>query len=231
MLEEIKKRVCEANKKLQKYGLVTLTWGNVSEIDRKNGFVVIKPSGVGYDEMKSDDMVIVDLFGNIIEGSLRPSSDTNTHLELYKRFPSIGGITHTHSKFATIFAQCCMAIPALGTTHADTFYGNIPCTRKMTDKEINGDYELETGKVISELFTEEEINDIPGALVASHGPFSWGINAEKSVENAVILEEVAFMAWHTLMMNESIEFQQELLNKHYYRKHGKNAYYGQTDNP
>lgn len=227
MLEEIKKRVYEANVLLPKFNLVTLTWGNVSEIDRKTGLVVIKPSGVGYNEMRPEDMVVVDLNGNKIEGELNPSSDTPTHLELYRNYSEIGGITHTHSRWATIFSQSERGIPALGTTHADTFYGEIPCTRKMTKNEIFGEYELETGKVISELFTNDNIMQIPGVLVNSHGPFSWGKDAKKSVENAVILEEVAMMAWHTLTFNPDVKFQQELLDKHYLRKHGKNAYYGQ----
>jgi len=227
MLEELKKRVCEANLSLPKHELVTLTWGNVSEIDRETGYVVIKPSGVSYEVMKPADMVVVDLNGNKIEGDLNPSSDTPTHLELYRRFPKIGGITHTHSRWATIFSQAGSPIPALGTTHADTFYGEIPCTRKMTEEEIFSDYELETGKVIAELFTDESAGQIPGVLVYSHGPFSWGKDAKKSVENAIILEEVAMMAWHTLMMRPDMTFQQALLDKHYLRKHGKNAYYGQ----
>ena len=227
MLEELKDRVCRANISLAEHRLVTLTWGNVSEIDRETGFVVIKPSGVSYEKMKPSDMVVVDLDGNIIEGALNPSSDTPTHIELYRRFPSIGGITHTHSRWATVFAQCGMEIPALGTTHADAFYGNIPCTRKMTDSEIFGEYELETGRVIAELFTEKSVDAVPGALVNSHGPFTWGENAEKSVENSVILEECAMMAWHTLMLNPDADFQKSLLDKHYLRKHGENAYYGQ----
>ena len=227
MLEAVKERVFKANVSLTEHKLVTLTWGNVSELDRETGYVVIKPSGVRYEEMKASDMVVIDLDGNVIEGDLNPSSDTPTHLELYRRFPSIGGITHTHSRWATIFAQCGKDIPALGTTHADTFYGSVPCTRKLTESEIFGEYELETGKVIAETFTEETIAQIPGVLVYSHGPFSWGKNAAHSVENAVILEEVAMMAWHTIMMNPEIQIQRALLDKHYLRKHGKNAYYGQ----
>ena len=227
MLEALKEKVFRANLSLTEHNLVTLTWGNVSELDRETGYVVIKPSGVRYEDMKASDMVVVDLDGNVIEGDLNPSSDTPTHLELYRRFPSIGGITHTHSRWATIFAQCGKSIPALGTTHADTFYGSVPCTRKLTESEIFGEYELETGKVIAETFTEETVSQIPGVLVYSHGPFSWGKNAAHSVENAVILEEVAMMAWHTMMMNPEIQIQKELLDKHYLRKHGKNAYYGQ----
>lgn len=227
MLEELKQRVYEANLSLPKHGLVTLTWGNVSEIDRDTGYVVIKPSGVSYEVMRPEDMVVVDLNGNKIEGDLNPSSDTPTHLELYRRFPEIGGITHTHSRWATIFSQTGLPIPALGTTHADTFYGEVPCTRKMTGEEIFSDYELETGKVIAELFTEETVGQVPGVLVYSHGPFTWGKDAKKSVEHAIILEEVAMMAWHTLMMRPDMTLQQALLDKHYLRKHGKNAYYGQ----
>lgn len=227
MLEELKKRVFGANISLPAHGLVSLTWGNVSGIDRETGYVVIKPSGVEYGEMTAKDMVVVDLLGNKIEGELNPSSDTPTHLELYRRFPKIGGITHTHSRWATIFAQSGRSIPALGTTHADTFYGDIPCTRKMTEAEIFGDYEIETGRVIAELFDESSIEKIPAALVYSHGPFTWGKSAEDSIKNAVILEEVAMMAWNTLMLNPDVKFQKALLDKHYLRKHGENAYYGQ----
>lgn len=226
-ITELKERVFIANTSLPRYHLVTLTWGNVSEIDRESGFVAIKPSGVSYDDMSAEDMVVVDLDGNIIEGHLSPSSDTPTHLQLYKRFVGIGGITHTHSRWATIFSQCGHCIPALGTTHADTFFGDIPCTRKMTEEEIFGDYEAETGKVIAELFTTDTIKQIPGALVHSHGPFTWGNNAMESVKHAVILEEVAMMAWHTLMFNPDAELARALLNKHYFRKHGEHSYYGQ----
>lgn len=227
-IEDLKERVYKANLSLLKNNLVTLTWGNVSEIHRESGCVVIKPSGVRYEDMTPNDMVVVDLEGNKIQGDLNPSSDTPTHLALYKKFDKIGGITHTHSRWATIFAQSEKSIPPLGTTHADTFYGDVPCTRKMTETEISGKYEKETGKVISELFTADNITDIPGVLVNSHGPFTWGSSAEKSAENAVILEEVAMMAYHTLMLNSDTDFQQVLLDKHYLRKHGKNAYYGQT---
>lgn len=227
MLNDIKKRVCECNILLSRSGLVKLVWGNVSEIDKKSGLVVIKPSGVSYDKMTPDSMVVVDLDGNVIEGEYRPSSDTPTHLQLYKKFPSIGAITHTHSTFATIFAQAGRAIPALGTTHADNFYGDIPCTRKMTPSEISGEYETETGNVIAELFAPEYIMLVPGALVHSHGPFTWGENAEKAVENAIVLEEVAHMALCTLSLNPEASIQKELLDKHFNRKHGKNAYYGQ----
>ena len=229
MLEEMKERVWRANLSLVEHGLVTLTWGNVSEIDRATGYVAIKPSGVKYEKLTASDIVIVDLNGNQIEGALNPSSDTPTHLELYRRFPSIGGITHTHSRFATVFSQCEKSIPVMGTTHADTFYGDIPCTRKMTEKEIFGDYEMETGTVIAELFSKENIDKIPAVLVASHGPFTWGKNAIASVENAVILEEVARMCWHTMLLRTDVNFQKELLDKHYLRKHGKDAYYGQRE--
>lgn len=227
MLDELKKEVCEANILLKTSNLITLTWGNVSQIDRKTGLVVIKPSGVDYDNMKPSDMVVVDLDGNKVEGDLNPSSDTPTHLELYRSFKSVTAITHTHSRWATIFSQAGMPIKALGTTHADTFYGDVPCTRPMTKEEILGEYEKETGKVIAELFNDETITQIPAALVYSHGPFIWGDTAKKSVENAIVLEECAMMAWHTQKLNSEIEIQKELLDKHYLRKHGKNAYYGQ----
>ena len=236
MLEALKKSVCEANLQLPQYGLVTFTWGNVSAIDREKGLVVIKPSGVEYDGMKPEQMVVVDLDGKIVEGELRPSSDTPTHLELYRQFPKIGGIVHTHSRWATIWAQSGRGIPALGTTHGDYFYGEIPCTRKMTPEEIKGEYELETGKVIVETFRRlaekspgrlAEI-DIPAVLVHSHGPFAWGEDTSQAVHNAVVLEEVAMMAWHNLAMVERLEpMQQVLLDKHFLRKHGPNAYYGQ----
>lgn len=227
MLEELKNRVYRANLQLKENALVTLTWGNVSEIDRESGLVVIKPSGMPYGAMAPDDMVIVDLNGNIVEGTRRPSSDLPTHLELYRQFGNIGGITHTHSRWATVFAQAGRSIPMLGTTHADTFYGDIPCTRKLTADEIAGEYERETGRVICEAFAGKNPMDIPGVLVYSHGPFTWGKSAEGSVENAVVLEETAMMAWHTLKLNPTVEFQKELADKHYFRKHGANAYYGQ----
>lgn len=231
MLEQLKKEVYEANMLLPKYGLITFTWGNVSAIDREKGLIVIKPSGVEYDVMKPEDMVVVDLNGNRVEGNLNPSSDTPTHIELFKAFPNIGGVVHTHSRWATTFAQSGRGIPALGTTHADYFYGEIPCTRKMTAEEIKTDYEKETGTVIIERFKEAGINpdDVPAALVYSHGPFTWGTDAHNAVHNAVVLEEVAFMAWHNLSISGSTipSMQQELLDKHYLRKHGANAYYGQ----
>ena len=227
MLEELKKRVFEANVALKKSGLVVLTWGNVSEIDRESGCVVIKPSGVDYDLMTEKDMVVVDLNGNVVDGDLNPSSDLATHLALYKAFPKIGGVTHTHSRWATIYSQAGISVPALGTTHADHFYGAVPITRKLTAEEIAGNYEAETGNVIVETFENLDPMAIPGVLVHSHGPFTWGKNAMKSVENAIVLEEVAFMARNTLLLNPNASIQQELLDKHYLRKHGENATYGQ----
>lgn len=228
MLEKLKKEVLQANLSLPKHGLVTFTWGNVSGIDRKTGLVVIKPSGVDYETMCEDDMVVVDLNGNVVEGHRKPSSDTATHLELYKAFPHIGGVVHTHSRWATSFAQAGKSIPALGTTHGDYFFGTIPCTRRMTPEEISGEYEKETGKVIVDTFAGLDPDSIPGALVQSHGPFTWGCNAVDAVHNAVVLEEVAFMAFHAISLNGSnCIMQKELLDKHYLRKHGENAYYGQ----
>lgn len=229
MLEQLKKEVFEANLLLPKYNLVTFTWGNVSGVDREKGLMVIKPSGVEYDTMKPWDMVVVDLkTGKKVEGDLNPSSDTDTHVALYNAFPNIKGIVHTHSRWATVFAQSGRGIPALGTTHGDYFYGEIPCTRKMTPEEISGKYELETGNVIIESFKDKSPDDIPSVLVHSHGPFCWGTDPMNAVHNAVVLEELAFMAWHNLMMNPSLPpMQQELLDKHYLRKHGDNAYYGQ----
>ncbi len=229
MLEAIKKQVCEANIELKNSGLITLTWGNVSQIDRQSGLVVIKPSGVSYDAMTPEDMVVVDLDGNVVEGKLNPSSDLPTHLELYKHFTDIGGITHTHSRWATIFSQACVPISALGTTHADAFYGDVPCTRKLTPQEIKNAYEKNTGTVIIEAFKNINPTDIPAVLVSSHGPFTWGKDAKKSVENSIILEEVAMMAYHTIVLNPNAEIQKELMDKHYLRKHGKNAYYGQKE--
>ena len=229
MLEQLKKEVFEANMLLPKYGLITFTWGNVSGVDREKGLMVIKPSGVEYDTMKAEDMVVVDLkTGKKVDGDLNPSSDTDTHVALYNAFSDIKGVVHTHSRWATTFAQAGMGIPALGTTHADYFYGEIPCTRKMTTEEIGGKYELETGNVIIETFKDKAPNDIPAVLVHSHGPFTWGTDPHNAVHNAVVLEELAFMAWHNIMMNPNIApMQQELLDKHYLRKHGANAYYGQ----
>lgn len=229
MLEALKQAVFEANLLLPKHNLVTFTWGNVSGVDREKGLMVIKPSGVEYDTMTAEDMVVVDLkTGKKVEGVLNPSSDTDTHVVLYNAFPEIGGIVHTHSRWATTFAQAGRGIPALGTTHGDYFYGEIPCTRKMTANEIGGKYELETGNVIVETFKDKQPNDIPAVLVHSHGPFTWGTDPKNAVHNAVVLEEVAFMAWHALQMRPDLPpMQQELLDKHYLRKHGANAYYGQ----
>ncbi len=229
MLEKLKEQVCQANLLLPKHGLVTFTWGNVSGIDREQGRVVIKPSGLSYEEMKAEDMVVVELeTGKVVEGRLKPSSDTPTHLELFKAFPNVGGIVHTHSRWATSFAQAGRGILALGTTHADYFYGEVPCTRKMTEAEIRGEYEKETGAVIIETFQGKDPDTIPAVLVHSHGPFAWGADPLDAVHNAVVLEEVAYMNFHTLMLAPDIPpMQHELLDKHYLRKHGKNAYYGQ----
>ena len=229
MLEVLKKTVCEANLMLPKYQLVTFTWGNVSGIDRETGLFVIKPSGVSYDDMKPEDMVVVDLEGHVVEGHLRPSSDMPTHLELYRAFPGIGGIVHTHSRWATTFSQAGRSIPAMGTTQGDYFYGDIPCTRPMKDEEIRGEYEKETGKVIIETFKGIDPVTIPAVLVYSHGPFAWGKDPMEAVHNAVVLEEVAFMDWHAMILNpDQGRMQQTLLDKHFLRKHGKNAYYGQN---
>jgi L-ribulose-5-phosphate 4-epimerase len=228
MLEELKKEVCAANLLLPKHGLVTFTWGNVSGIDRERGLVVIKPSGLPYEGMTPEDMVVVDLNGKIAEGRWKPSSDTATHLELYKAFPDCGGIVHTHSRWATTFAQAGREIPAMGTTHADYFYGPIPCTRPMTDEEIRGEYEKETGRVIVETFSGRDPSAVPGVLVFSHGPFAWGTDPMNAVHNAVVMEEVAFMDWHAMVRNDALgPRQQALLDRHYLRKHGRNAYYGQ----
>ena len=229
MLEKLKQEVWEANLLLPKYKLVTFTWGNVSGIDREQGLVVIKPSGVEYEDMRANDMVVIDLAsGARVEGELSPSSDTPTHLELYRAFPNIGGVVHTHSRWATVFSQAGMGIPPLGTTHADYFYGEIPCTRKMKTAEIQGAYEKETGSVIAECFAGRKADDTPAVLVYSHGPFTWGTSPNNAVHNAVVLEELAFMAWHNLSLNPELsDMQSELLDKHYLRKHGANAYYGQ----
>ena len=226
MLENLKKRVFEQNIALVKHGLIVLTWGNVSAKDEETGLVVIKPSGVPYDTMKAEDMVVVDLDGNTVEGTYRPSSDLPTHLYFYKQYPALGGIVHTHSAYATAFAQSGRDIIAYGTTHADAFYGNVPCARALTKEEIEVEYEWNTGKVIAEAITD--VDAIPGMLVKSHGVFTWGKTPEKAVENAVTLEEVAKMAFITESLNPKTEkIDQYLLDKHYFRKHGKNAYYGQ----
>jgi L-ribulose-5-phosphate 4-epimerase len=228
MLDPLKEQVFEANLLLPKHNLVTFTWGNVSGIDRASGLVAIKPSGISYEKMTANDIVIVDLDGKVIEGKLKPSSDTPTHVELYKALPNLCGIVHTHSRWATSFAQAGLAIEPTGTTHADYFYGAIPCTRLLTPAEIAGNYEMETGKVIIETFRNLDPNAIPAVLVQSHGPFCWGETPEKAVETAVILEEVAFMQYHALALNpELLPMQKELLDKHFLRKHGKDAYYGQ----
>jgi len=230
MLKKLKEQVFQANLLLPKHGLVTFTWGNVSGINRKKGLVVIKPSGIAYEVMKADDMVVLELeTGKVVEGNLKPSSDTPTHIELYKAFPNIGGIVHTHSRWATTFAQAGRGVMALGTTQGDYFYGEIPCSRKMTRAEIEGEYEKETGTVIIETFQGKDPDTIPAVLVHSHGPFTWGTNPMDAVHNAVVLEEVAFMNFHAMMLEPEISpMQQELLDKHYLRKHGANAYYGQT---
>jgi L-ribulose-5-phosphate 4-epimerase len=228
MLENLKQAVLEANLELPKKGLVTYTWGNVSGIDRETGLVVIKPSGVPYEELKLEHLVVVDLEGNIVEGKLNPSSDTPTHLEIYKSFKDVGGVVHTHSRWATLWAQAGKGIPAFGTTHADYFYGEIPCTRKMTAEEINREYEKETGKVIIETFEGRNPKYIPGVLVNNHGPFTWGKDPHEAVHNSVVLEEVAMMAFHSLSLNPNLKaIDQVLLDKHFLRKHGANAYYGQ----
>ena len=231
MLEELKEQVCRANLLLPEYGLVTFTWGNVSGLDRERGLMVIKPSGVEYDDMKPEDMVVVSLeSGERVEGRYKPSSDTDPHLALYRAFPALGGIVHTHSRWATSFAQAGKGVPALGTTQGDYFYGEIPCTRKMTPGEIAGSYELETGNVIIETFRERKIDpaQVPAVLVHSHGPFAWGTDPFNAVHNAVVLEECAFMDFHAMQLTPGLgAMQQELLDKHYLRKHGPGAYYGQ----
>lgn len=230
MFEELKERVYQANLLLPKYELVKFTWGNVSEITEDRKYVVIKPSGVEYDQMKASDMVVVDMDGNVVEGDLKPSSDTPTHIELYKSFPEISGITHTHSRWATIMAQAKLDVKAAGTTHADYFYGPIPVTRDMTKEEIEGEYEKNTGLVIIETFKERNIkaDKVPAVLVANHGPFTFGKDAEDSVFHSVVLEEVAFMDWHLESLEKKNPMSQDLLDKHYLRKHGENSYYGQN---
>jgi L-ribulose-5-phosphate 4-epimerase len=227
MLEELKNEVFDANLSLVRHGLVMFTWGNVSAIDRAQGLVVIKPSGVSYDIMTADDMVIIDLNGNVVEGKLKPSSDTPTHLVLYKAFADVGGIVHTHSTYATAWAQSGCDIPNIGTTHADYFKDAIPCTRPMTKTEIQGEYELETGNVIVERFSALDPNHTPGVLANNHGPFSWGKDARDAVHNAAVLEQVAKMAFISLSINPRLKMNEVLIRKHFYRKHGDDAYYGQ----
>ncbi|MCC5890132.1 MAG: L-ribulose-5-phosphate 4-epimerase [Alkalibacterium sp.] len=229
-MEQLKQQVYEANMALPEHNLVVFTWGNVSGIDRENNLVVIKPSGVEYSALSPENMVVVDFDGNVVEGDLKPSSDTATHIELYKQFTDIGGVVHTHSPWAVSFAQAGMDIPAAGTTHADYFYGDIPCTRRMKQDEIESDYEKQTGTIIVEAFKERAIdsNQIPGVLVNDHGPFTWGTDPNNAVHNSVVLEQVAQMTYHGLMLSsQSSRMDQILLDKHYLRKHGKNAYYGQ----
>ena len=232
MLEELKKQVYEANMLLPAYHLVTFTWGNVSGIDREKGLFVIKPSGVPYEELKPEDMVVIDLQGNKVEGDMNPSSDTPTHAELYRRFKDIGGVVHTHSRWATAMAQAEMDLPCFGTTHADHFYGSVPCTRHLSAGEIQSDYERNTGKVIIETFEYLKIDPVavPAVLVCKHGPFTWGSTPQKAVENALVLEECAYMAFisKTLTDNQVSPAPKALQDKHYLRKHGANAYYGQS---
>jgi len=228
MLNALKEEVLKANLELPKHGLVTYTWGNVSGIDRNHGLVVIKPSGIPYENLELDHLVVVDLEGIVIEGNLKPSSDTATHLVIYKNFKNVGGVVHTHSRWATIWAQTGVPIPALGTTHADYFYGKIPCTRKLTEAEISGEYEKETGNIIVESFQKLNPIYVPGIIVNNHGPFTWGKDASEAVHNAVVLEEVAMMAYHTYVLSSGINpIHQKLLDKHFLRKHGTHAYYGQ----
>ena len=227
MLESLKAEVFKANLDLVKHGLVIFTWGNVSAIDRATGLVVIKPSGVSYEDMKADDMVVIDLEGKVVEGKLKPSSDTATHLILYKSFPNIGGVVHTHSTFATSWAQAGMNIPNIGTTHSDYFSDAIPCTREMTQQEVEGEYELETGNVIVDRFKGLNPDFIPGVLVKNHGPFSWGKDAHDAVHNAVVMEQVAKMAYISYGVNPDLTMSNNLIQKHFFRKHGPGAYYGQ----
>ncbi|HKK40925.1 MAG TPA: L-ribulose-5-phosphate 4-epimerase [Bacteroidales bacterium] len=227
MLQELKERVFEANAGLVKYGLVIHTWGNASGRDPETGLIVIKPSGVSYGDMRPEDMVVADIDGNIVEGEYRPSTDTPTHLYLYRTFQAIGGVVHTHSTYATSWAQAGKAIPPFGTTHADHFYGQVPCTRALKNEEIEKDYELNTGKVIAETFQDIDPMAVPSVLVNSHGPFCWGSDPESAVYNAVALEEIARMAFYTIMLGRSGPVNDELLVKHHSRKHGSEAYYGQ----
>lgn len=228
MLETLKKEICDANKMLPAYGLVTFTWGNVSGIDRDKGLFVIKPSGVDYEDLKPEDMVVMDLEGNKVEGNLKPSSDTPTHLELYRAFSEIGGVVHTHSTWATAWAQAGRAIPCYGTTHADYIYGEVPCARELTAEEVYTQYEKNTGLVIVETFEKLDVRATPAVLLKNHGPFVWGMDAKEAVHNAVVLEEVAKMAHYTESIHSKVKpIPQILQDKHYYRKHGENAYYGQ----
>ena len=228
MLEELKQKVYDANMELPQRGLITYTWGNVSGIDREAGLFVIKPSGVDYDELKPEDMVVMNLEGEKVEGDYNPSSDTATHLELYKAFPEIGGIVHTHSPWATSWAQAGRSIPCYGTTHADYFYGDIPCCRGLTATEIAEAYEKNTGLVIIETFKDKNPKHVPAVILENHGPFTWGKDADEAVHNAVVLEEVAKMAYRTEQLNPKVEnAPQQLQDKHFLRKHGENAYYGQ----
>lgn len=227
-MQKLKQQVFAANMDLPRYGLVTFTWGNVSAIDRERGLVVIKPSGIAYEHMKPDDMVVVDVQGNRVEGQWRPSSDTATHLELYRCYPQLGGVVHTHSTHATAWAQAGLAIPALGTTHADYFFGDIPCTRALSEEEVREEYELNTGKVIVETLGKSNPLHTPGMVVYQHGPFAWGKDAADAVHNAVVMEEVARMAWIACGINPALKpIDNYLMNKHFMRKHGPNAYYGQ----
>lgn len=228
-IQELKQKVFEANLELLNYGLVTLTWGNVSGIDRTSGIIVIKPSGINYKNMVADDMVALDLNGKIVDGTLRPSSDTPTHIELYKSFPEIGGISHTHSMFATMFAQAHMEIPCYGTTHADHFFGDVPLTRLLTENEVNDGYEKHTGSVITERFKNLDPKSMPGVLVASHAPFTWGKNVAEAVKHSLILERISELAYGTLKLNKNTQpIKEYIKNKHYNRKHGADAYYGQN---
>lgn|SRR5690554_3039762 len=226
-IQELKQQVFQANLDIVKHGLVIFTWGNVSGIDREKGWVVIKPSGVSYNNMKAEDMVVVDLDGNTVEGRLKPSSDTPTHVELYKAFPSVGGIVHTHSTYATAWAQAGRDIPNIGTTHADYFSGDIPCTRDMTKEEVEGEYEKDTGTVIVERFSQLNPVHVPGVLVKNHGPFSWGKDPDEAVHNAVVMEQVAKMAFIAYQVNPDLTMNELLIQKHFFRKHGPGAYYGQ----
>jgi L-ribulose-5-phosphate 4-epimerase len=228
MYEALKQQVYDANMALQKHGLVVFTWGNVSGIDRSHGVIAIKPSGVSYEKLTPGNIVLVDLQGNVLEGDLRPSSDTPTHLELYRSFPAVGGVCHTHSTYATMWAQAEREIPCFGTTHADYFYGPVPVTDKLTRDEVTGPYEVNTGRVIVRRFAKIDPLQMPAVLVANHGPFTWGKGPAQSVESAVVLEQVALMAYGTLLVNARQDcISQALLDRHYLRKHGKNAYYGQ----